>query len=119
MNKEKRELLDKCITLPSCLDEPPILGGIYIIPTRRKHESGFKIMYVVGHTPRIYGEEEKYYLLDTICDVVDFDSYIGGVLIHDLHLDITPGGIIHVWSNYQNMKSWFRVSNCTFEMEDM
>lgn len=118
MNKEKQELLDKCIKLKSVLEEPPILGGIYIIPTKYKHESGYKIMYIVGHTPFRRNEETQYYLLDTCCDVVDFDGFIKNTPIHDLHLDITPSGIIHIWSNYQNMKSGFRVSSCTFEMVD-
>lgn len=119
MNKEKQELLDKCIKLKTMLEEPPILGGIYIIPTRYKHDSGYKIMYIVGHAPYKGNEEEKYYLLDTCCDVVDFDNFMSkNTTIRDLHLDIKPSGIIHIWSNRQNMKSGFRLSSCTFEMID-
>ena len=117
MNKEKQELLDKCIKL-EIIEEPPILGGIYIVPTRKIHESGYKIMYVVGHTPFKTTEETKYYLLDTICDVVDFGSFIYENSINDLHLDIQSSGIIHIWSNHQNMKCGFRLSSCTFEMVD-
>lgn len=43
MNKDKKELLGKCIDLPF-EKQAPILGGIYIVPTNKKHESGYKIM---------------------------------------------------------------------------
>lgn len=115
MNKEKQELLDKC-KKTSISGDVPILGGIYIIPTKFKHDSGYKIMYIVGHTPFRRKEETEYYLLDTCCDVVDFDNFLNSMLINDLHLDMTTGGIIHIWSNRQNMKSIFRVSSCSFEM---
>lgn len=117
MNKGKQELLDKCIKLDH-FEEPPILGGIYIIPTRYKHDSGYKIMYIVGHTPYKQREEEKYYLLDTGCDVVDFDNFLRKVFIYDLHLDINTSGIIHIWSNSHNMKCVFRLSSCVLEMVD-
>lgn len=117
MNKGKQELLDKCIKLQ--FDEPvPKLGGIYIIPTQYIHDSGYKIMYIIGHEPYQQGKKEKLYLLDTGCDVVDFEHFMKNKLINDLHIDINKSGIIHIWSNSQNMKNIFKLSNCTFEMEN-
>lgn len=118
MNKEKKALLEKCEDMTKfCLytNDIPLLGGIYIVPTRYKHPSGYKIMYIVGHTPRIY-EEEKLYLLSTVCDVVDFDSWLDGVRIKDLHVDITMGGIIHIWSNRQYFRCDRNGDICRFEM---
>ncbi len=115
MNKEKLELLEKCIKIKSD-QEIPILGGIYIIPTKYKHDSGYKIMHIIGHT-RDY-EECKFYLLDTCCDVIDFGQFVNENIIRDLHLDIKPSGIIHIWSNRQDMRNIFRCSNCSFEMLD-
>lgn len=117
MNKEKQELLDKCLKLEQ-FDEIPILGGIYVVPTRYKHDSGYKIMYIIGYTSYKTNEEQKYYLIDTCCDVIDFVDWFNGESIKDLHIDITPGGIIHIWGNYQNMVNRFNLSSCMFEMID-
>jgi len=117
MNKEKKALLEKCVDMRFNFgEEIPILGGIYIVPTRYKHDSGYKIMHIVGHSPRKTGKEERLYLIDTICDVVDFESYYNKIPINDLHIDISMGGILHVWSNTQYMKCHYNVSACSFEM---
>lgn len=116
MNKEKKALLEKCIDMRmGALSELPI-GGLYIIPTQYKHDSGYKIMYVVGHSPRGLYEEEKLYLLSMGSDVVSFESWVSDIPIKDLNMDISPGGIIHIWSFTQNMKCRFNCSNCQFEM---
>lgn len=114
MNKDKKEFLDKCIKL-KFTDEVPILGGIYVIPTNLKHESGYKIMYIIGHTPFEKNEEGKYYLIDECCDVIDFISWYGGAKIENLHIDITTSGIIHIWSTTQNLINLVNLSNCSFE----
>lgn len=114
MNEGKKELLDKCIKL-NYIDEVPILGGIYVIPTNFKHDSGYKIMYIVGHTP-FKKNECKYYLIDTYCDVIDFESYFSKKDIKNLHIDIDTNGILHIWSRSQNMKNIYKLSNCSFEM---
>lgn len=116
MNKEKQALLNKCVKLPFN-EKMPIFGGIYIIPTQYKHDSGYKIMYIVGHTPWEFKKTPTYYLIDTCCDVVDFGQILNlSPTIEDLHIDITTGGVIHVWSNSQNMKAIFKCSSCSFEM---
>ena len=116
MNKVKKELIEKCIKLEHG-DGAPILGGIYVIPTNLKHDSGYKIMYIIGHTPFKRGENQKTYLIDTYCDVIDYSNYLGRYdKIKDLHIDITPNGIIHIWSNEQNMKIINNLSSCYIAM---
>lgn len=111
MNKFQKELLEKCI-ITKHDEELPLFDGIYILPTNRKHDSGYKIMYIVGH----YAKEDKYYLLDTYCDVVNFGYLVRE--LKELNIDILDNGIIHCWSNYQLIKSGYRVSSCTFDFVD-
>jgi len=111
MNKFQKEFLEKCKKV-ELLEDVPLLDTIYILPTNRKHDSGYKIMYIVGYTEA----GKAFYLLDTYCDVVDFGEY--GSNIKDLHIDIEENGIIRYWSRYQQFRSVFRVSSCTFEMVD-
>ena len=109
MNKFQKELLDKC-KQTEFDKELPLLDHIYILPTTRKHDSGYKIMYIVGANSK----EDKHYLLDTYCDVLDIGEFMSSA--KDIHIDIHDNGIIHIWSNYQLFRSVFRVSSCTFEM---
>lgn len=111
MNKFQRELLDKCKDI-ELTEDIPLLDDIYILPTTRKHDSGYKIMYIVG----LSRKKDQYYLLDTYCDVLDIGEFMS--LAKDIHIDIQDNGIIHIWSNYQLFRSVFRVSSCTFEMVD-
>ena len=56
MNKSAKELLDKCIKLE--MDKKlPLFKGIYIIQQRKLHDSGYRMMYVIGHTE--YDRESK------------------------------------------------------------
>lgn len=111
MNKFQKELLEKCIIV-GISDETPLFDDIYILPTTKKHDSGYKIMYIVGHEVK----EDKYYLLDTYCDVVNFGDLLKS--LRELNIDILDNGIIHCWSNYQLIQSNFRISNCTFDFVD-
>lgn len=111
MNKYQKELLEKCINT-KLTDELPLFDDIYILPTNRKHDSGYKIMYIVG----LIRKTEQYYLLDTYCDVVNFGDLLKQ--LKELNIDILDNGIIHCWSNYQQMQSNFRVSSCTFDFID-
>lgn len=111
MNKFQKELLEKCIKTKHD-EELPLFDGIYILPTNKKHDSGYKIMYIVGHDVK----EDKYYLLDTYCDVVNFGYLVRE--LKELNIDILDNGIIHCWSNYQLIKSGFRFSSCTFDFVD-
>ena len=49
MNESGKELLNKCIKLE--MDKKlPLFKGIYIIQQRKWHDSGYRMMYVIGHT---------------------------------------------------------------------
>ena len=109
MNKYQKELLNKCGKEVGVTENIPLLDEIYIIPQTKKHESGYKMMYVIGYIRKT----EKYYLLDTISDVIDLGEY-GNT--GDISIDIKHNGIIHLWSRRKKFKSDFRVSSCTFEL---
>ena len=123
MNKSSKELLDKCIKL-KIYDKFPLFKGIYIIQQRKLHDSGYRMMYVIGHTE--YDKDKKscdYYLIGTYSDVVDFqpifDKYLkNNYDMCDIHLDIDTNGLIHIWTNSEKH---FRiecpfVSSCTLEI---
>lgn len=109
MNKFQKELLNKCKRI-KIDEETPLFDDIYILPTTRKHDSGYKIMYVVG----LDRKNNQYYLLDTYCDVVNFGDL--KKQLQELNIDILDNGIIHCWSNKEKIKSNFRVSSCTFDL---
>lgn len=123
MNKKQKELLEKCIEV-EWGKEVPLFKGVYIIQQRKLHDSGYRMMYVIGHTE--YNKDKngyEYYLIGTYSDVVDFQPPFRKMLegvneTCDLHLDIDDGGVIHIWTN-SNKK--FRcycpyVSSCTLEV---
>ena len=110
MNKYQQELLDKC-KLVKVTDDIELLDDIYILPINKKHDSGYNIMYVVGYSRK----SKNYYLLDTYCDVVNF-GYLRDEF-KNLNVDIQHG-VIHFWSNHQQLKNEFRVSSCTFDFVD-
>jgi len=124
--KAKQELLDKAIKL-NYNDEIPLLKGIFIIQERTLHDSGYRLMNIIGHTE--YDKEIndfKYYLISCCSDVVDFsplfDKYIkGNYDMGDIHLDINRYGIIHIWTNSNKwLKCWgTNLSSCSFEFVDL
>lgn len=123
MNKASKELLDKAIDL-GYTKELPLFTGIYIIQQRKLHDSGFRMMYVLGHTE--YDKEIKdfhYYLVGTYSDVVDFTPIFNKLLnrnydMCDLHLDINKNGLIHIWTNSNKKLQCVCpfVSSCGFEI---
>lgn len=120
---KKEELLEKTIEVEYG-EKLPLFKGIYIIQQRKLHDSGYRMMYVIGHTD--YDEElkdYKYYLVGTYSDVIDFtpifDKWINrNYDMCDLHLDINKNGLIHIWTNSERyLKCEFPyVSNCSFEV---
>ena len=125
MNKGQKEFLEK-VKKTEWGEELPLFRGIFIIPQRKLHDSGYKMMYVVGHTD--YNEDKKdfdYYMLATYSDVIDFapifDKYIkGNFEMCDLHLDINKSGIIHIWTHSsKKLKcTCSHISSCSFEVEN-
>lgn len=125
MNKGQKEFLEKA-NKTKFGEELPLFKGIFIIPQIQLHDSGYRMMYVIGHTD--YDEKKKdfdYYLLATYSDVIDFtplfNKYIKGNFdMCDLHLDINKSGIIHIWthSTKKLMCTCSHISNCSFEVVD-
>lgn len=107
----QKELLEKAeIVKWDEIDNVPLLTGIFIIQQRKLHDSGYRMMYVIGHT-----EDFKYYLLATYSDVIVFTSFWSKIKLEDLHLDINRHGIIHVWSK-NKLKLTTALSNCDFDI---
>lgn len=123
--KAKQEILDKAIKL-NYNDEIPLLKGIFIIQKRTLHDSGYRLMSIIGHSEyKKELEDFKYYLISCCSDVVDFsplfEKYIkGNYSMCDIHLDIDRFGIIHIWTNSNKwLKCWrTNLSNCSFEIID-
>lgn len=123
--KKKQELLDKAIKI-SFNDEIPLLKGIFIIQETMLHDSGYRLMNIIGHTE--YDKELKdfkYYLISCCSDVVDFvpifEQYMKrNYSMCDLHLDINKSGIIHIWTNSDKLLKCdgTNLSSCQFEVVD-
>ena len=123
-NKKAQEMLDKAIKL-NYGDEIPLFKGIYIIQERKLHDSGYRLMNVIGHTE--YNKElgdYKYYLISCCSDVIDFEPIFdkliaGNYDMCDLHLDINKNGLIHIWTNSDkrlSCKYGLNLSNCGLEI---
>ena len=114
----KEELLKVAVKVPFTeLDKLPLLGGIFIIQQKKLHDSGYRMMYVIGHTDWDYEKKDwDYYLLGQISDVVDFGNYFSKAYMEELHLDINKHGVIHIWSNKSKFKCTHCLSNCIFEV---
>ena len=87
----RKELLD--LPVADYRDEIPLLDEFYVIPTKRKHDSGYRIMEIVGVAykkdkgGRYIGNEFEA-ILDRGCDVIDFDFWQrvkGGSISMDIH----------------------------------
>lgn len=114
----KKELYEKAINL-GYDGEYPLFKGIFIIQQRKLHDSGYRMMYVIGHTD--YDEKEKdfhYYLIGTYSDVIDFERHYTQILkndagLLDLHLDISRNGIIHIWTNSKSQRLKVYMPQCS------
>ncbi len=119
----QKELLNKATEI-GLNEKCPLFKGIYIIQQRKLHDSGYRMMYIVGHTE--YDQEiddYKYYLISSCSDVIDFQPVFDNLLkrnydMCDLHLDINKNGLIHIWTNsekkFKCICPW--VSSCSFEI---
>lgn len=104
----KKELLKKA---KKEINKDLKIRGLYIIPQKKLHDSGYKQMYVIGHTE--YKEEledYEFYLLGTYSDVINLYGESlnfmnnGNNDIKTINLDINKYGIIHIWSDYDIFK---------------
>lgn len=104
----KKELLD--LEMEEWGKEIPLLDFIYLIPTRRKHDSGYYCMEVVGATRD--GKYKK--KLATYSDVFDIGDYFQQS--KEVSIDIPEYGVICFYSisGYKFKVIWWGAS--TFEM---
>ena len=120
MNKE--ELLNKAKVIEwGKQDTIPLLRGIFIVQQRKLHDSGYRLMYVIGHTD--YDERKKdfdYYLISECSDVIDLGDYFSqfNSSCFGIHLDIDKKGIIHIWSDgkHRFKTKYLNLSNAGFEI---
>lgn len=109
MNKYQRELIDSCIKVNE-EEELPLFERILVIETKYTHDSGYKIMYVIGET-----KDEKYYLLDSVCDVVNIGLFKGN--LQGMNIDIAYPGVIRLWNYRQQFKCMYQnTSSCIIEV---
>lgn len=104
----KKELLE--LEMEEWENEIPLLDYVYLIPTRRKHDSGYYCMEVIGATED--GKYEK--KLSTYSDVVDIGDYFQQS--KEVSIDIPEYGVIRFYSTvgYKFKVIWWGVS--TFKM---
>ena len=95
------------------LDKLPAFNCIYIIPQRKLHDSGYRMMYVIGE------RELNYFLLDDFSDVINIGDICSEKSFKDINMDITKNGIIRLWSRRFYLKCTTAVSNCIFDIEDV
>lgn len=96
-------------------EEIPILDWIYIIPTRRKHESGYMCMEIIGVNKRM-GYEKK---LATFSDVIDLDKIITKKDNCFISIDMPEYNVIRVFSHIGRFKvTNYGISTFSFELVD-
>ena len=99
----KEELLAKAIKL-GMNDQSPLLKGIYIIQERFLHDSGYRIMNVIGHTeydPEL--KDYKYYLLSECSDVINFNPLSFKSFFSPSYKPIKPPKSLLIISYYFHM----------------
>jgi hypothetical protein len=92
--------------------------GVFIAQERKLHDSGYRLMNIIGHSEYDKGIEDfHYYLLSTCSDVVDFNGFFSNKKINELHIDINEKGIIHIWGGFKDCFkcNFINVSNCMLE----
>ena len=118
-----QELLNKAVKVKYG-DKIPLFKGIYIIQQRKLHDSGYRLMYVIGHTEYDKDLKDfKYYLISCGSDIIDFVPIFSKLIsknydMCDLHLDIDKNGLIHIWTNSNKRLSCYglNLSNCDLEI---
>lgn len=107
MTKYKEELLN----LDVYYGDIPLLDFIYIIPTRKKHDSGYCIFNIVGENKEGFKK-----IIDTYCDVIDIDRIINDHRC--VCMDMKEYPIIRLFTGYNQFKFKikFNLSSFVFEV---
>ena len=106
----KKDLLN----LDTEYNDIPLLDNIYIIPTRKKHDSGYCIFTIVGENDKLGYKK----IIDTYCDVIDIDRIINDTRC--VCMDMKEYPIIRLFTGYTRFKFRvkFNLSNFVFEVVD-
>ena len=98
MGKLKKELLS--VECEKMCQDIPLLDYIYIIPTRRKHDSGYMCMEIIGENKEGYKKK-----LATYCDVFDL-----GQIFTSRHqyfhytIDVPEYGVLRLFSHQNRFR---------------
>lgn len=94
----------------------PLLDYIYVIQTRKKHESGYMCMEIIGET--LDGYKKK---LATFSDVIDLDSACkNGTWL--LGIDIPEYNVMRIFthrSEYKFQVNTYGISTFSFEIVEV
>lgn len=90
----------------------PLLDFIYIIPTRKKHDSNYNIMEIIGENKEGYKKK-----LATYTDVIDLEKYIGSRDYWLISMDIPEYNVIRLFSHHGKFKIiTYGISTFSFEV---
>lgn len=117
---KKKELYEKAIKLDDCnffSNEiyKKEFSSIYVITTNRKHDSGYKILDVIGQEK---GTDDLYFISDS-CDVIHFYDNLRTQtkdIIYPLRIDSLSNGVTHYFS-FGKFAIKFGVGCSTLEIE--
>ena len=91
--------------------EIPLLDYIYIIQTRRKHDSGYMCMEIIGENKEGYKKK-----LATYSDVIDLENVISNKEFV-LSIDIPEYGVMRLFSHIGRFKIiYYGISSFDFEI---
>lgn len=92
-------------------NEIPLLDFIYVIPTRKKHESGYMCMEIIGENKDGYKKK-----LATYSDVIDLDN-VFGKKEWLLSMDIPEYGILRFFTHYGKFRiNHYGISTFAFDI---
>ena len=119
MTDYKKELLNldykkELLNLDAEYTNIPLLDYIYIIPTRKKHDSGYCIFTIVGENVNLGYKK----IIDNCCDVIDIDRIINDSRC--VCMDMLEYPIIRLFTGYSQckFKVKFNLSSFVFEVVD-
>lgn len=106
----KQELLN--IEREEFGNDIPLLDFIYIIPSRKKHDSDYNMMTIIGENKEGYKK-----ILATSSDVIDIEKYIGNIDSWMISIDIPEYNIIRLFSHRGRFKiTTYGLSTFSFEI---
>ena len=99
----KKELLEEFKKAEIC-KKGKNFDYIYVLPTRRKHDSGYYQMEIYGEIIDNETEENKFYKLASFSDVIDISYILGNYPRFDrpISIDFPSQGIIRFFPRYSD-----------------